>query len=116
MGGSGGEITLRRWPGLERNRALPWQDDDSRGRDVFKGYMSTRLGPRGRCCWDPKLAPIVTPGPTTRDDDTPLWALGRDVKGLPFGRRTEKRGGPGASGPGPGGNPLRNNKRNSLKQ
>ena len=93
---------LKRFPHTDiwtKNRAVPWHSDDLRGRDVFKGYVSTHTFSTGRCCWDPNKMPIVTPGPTTSDDFVQPHGnfMGEDVKGLPFSRMTDR--GPGMPGP-----------------
>ena len=86
---------LTRFPHRDRlrdpNRAVPWHSDDVRGRDVFRGYGSTHTAVNGRCCWDPNLMPIVTPGPTTNDDFVQQNGsfMGDNVSGLPFSRMTE---------------------------
>lgn len=73
---------------LTRPHSLTWKIDDGRGRDVFRGNMSTHLAPNGRCHFDPKLAPISTPGPTSCTDEI---QPARKVPGLAFGRCTESR-------------------------
>ena len=54
---------------LARPHSLTWKQDAGRGRDVFRGNMSTHLAPNGRCHFDPKLAPVATPGPTSCTDE-----------------------------------------------
>ena len=74
---------------LPVRKSLTWTVDDGRGRDPFRGNMSTSVAPNGRCHNDPKLMPMPTPGPTTSDD---AIAPARKVPGLAFGRCTEPRG------------------------
>jgi len=77
---------------LARPHSLTWKVDDGRGRDVFRGNMSTHCAPNGRCHFDPKLAPMATPGPTSCGDEI---APARKVPGMAFGRCTEIRCGLG---------------------
>ncbi|KAH8064164.1 hypothetical protein JL720_12962 [Aureococcus anophagefferens] len=69
-------------------KSLTWTVDDGRGRDAFRGNMSTSVAPNGRCHFDPKLMPMPTPGPTSTTDDI---QPARKVPGLAFGRATEPR-------------------------
>ena len=86
-------------------KSLTWTVDDGRGRDAFRGNMSTSVAPNGRCHFDPKLMPMPTPGPTSTTDDI---QPARKVPGLAFGRATEPRSkSPDPRAPRPKGRPAR---------